>query len=233
MTMSIAPQDHPRGDRQFVPQATAKETVVLRRFSRRLARLLQNQGLTTTEVARRIGTSKQAVSSWVRGSNYPAPVNLLRLANALDVAPYVLWGGRASDLDRLVSEARPVPIAHDEDTAGRVMMGEAQLAKSAEYVVSPVPVSESAIAMRVTTDANAGEINPGDILFVDPPERAQPGRWVLVHHADTYIVRRYHPQSITSSEGAELIPANKAWPTERMDERSRILGVVVGRHQTL
>jgi transcriptional regulator with XRE-family HTH domain len=54
-------------------------------FGRRLYKLLIQKGWTQSELARQAGLSRDSVSTYVRGSSLPEPLNLERLAKALDV----------------------------------------------------------------------------------------------------------------------------------------------------
>lgn len=56
-------------------------------FGRRLYRLMTDKGWSQSELARRADVTRDAVSTYVRGASLPSPLNLSKLAKALDVEP--------------------------------------------------------------------------------------------------------------------------------------------------
>lgn len=55
-------------------------------FGRRLYKLMIRKGWTQSELARQAGIARDSVSTYVRGVSLPEPLNLERLAKALDVS---------------------------------------------------------------------------------------------------------------------------------------------------
>lgn len=53
--------------------------------------------ISLTELARRVGVSKQAVSNWEMRGTIPSGNNLLKLAQALNIEPSVLLASNTSD----------------------------------------------------------------------------------------------------------------------------------------
>lgn len=230
--------EHPRrspGRSPTVPPSR-EEIMALARFARRLERLIARTGLTHTEVAERVQTTKQAVSSWTRGENFPSHLNMLRLASVLGVDIGELWGGSRADVSStgdLASTPRLLPLYGSEQAAGEGIMGLTKGAAGVESVTSPIGLSERAVALQVTSEANLPAISPGDIVYVDPGEPLAPGRWVLAYHGGEYLVRKYVPKSPATIRGGWLMPANTAYKTEQIARTTEIIGVVTGRHETL
>ena len=46
----------------------------------RIKQFREAEGMTKTDLARRMGVTRQAVSSWERGVSYPTAANLLQMA---------------------------------------------------------------------------------------------------------------------------------------------------------
>lgn len=63
------------------------DQVVKNQFSRRLYNALVAKGLTQSELARRAGLNRAAVSSYATARSLPNPANLAALAKVLDQAP--------------------------------------------------------------------------------------------------------------------------------------------------
>lgn len=59
-------------------------------FGRRLYNLMLQKGWNQSELARRAGIARDSVSTYVRGVSLPEPLNLQKLADALDVKPIEL-----------------------------------------------------------------------------------------------------------------------------------------------
>lgn len=213
---------------------------MLEELRNRMREAIERKGMNYTDIAMWLGVSKQSVASWIRGDAYPSPINMLRLCEVLDIEPGDLWSGLKSDLKldsainrRLANRARLVPLYTGEDTAGVIQMGQVQPTKEIDAIAAPVEMSQEAFAFRVTTDANIPEIKPGDIVFVDPDVKPTPGRYVFAALGNEFLLRRFHPATTTTFEGATLKAVNPAWPDEKMDGNSQIIGVVVSRSEEM
>lgn len=55
-------------------------------FGRRLYKMMMAKGWTQSELARQAGIARDSVSTYVRGVSMPEPLNLQKLAKALDVS---------------------------------------------------------------------------------------------------------------------------------------------------
>lgn len=59
-------------------------------FGRRLYQLMIGRGWHQSELARRAGLNRDSISTYIRGSSLPTPLNLQKLAAAFDMAPEAL-----------------------------------------------------------------------------------------------------------------------------------------------
>lgn len=59
-------------------------------FGRRLQNLMIEKGWNQSELARRAGLGRDAISTYVRGRSFPEPINLKKVADALSVNPHDL-----------------------------------------------------------------------------------------------------------------------------------------------
>ena len=56
-----------------------------------IRRLRETQGLGTADLAREAGTLQRNVQRWERGEVVPSWPLMVRVSEALDVEPYMLW----------------------------------------------------------------------------------------------------------------------------------------------
>lgn len=94
----------------------------------RIRALISNKGITSAELARRVGVSATAVYNWEIGSK-PRPDTLEKLALELDTTVEYLLSGQPSS-----SQARP------ETVAEIVSRAEADLARAMGYKIGRVKV---------------------------------------------------------------------------------------------
>lgn len=216
------------------------EQLMLDEMRNRIKDAIERKGMNYTDIGMWLGVSKQSVAAWIRGDAYPNPINMLRLCEVLDIEPGELWTGLKSDLrletpinKRLANRARLVPLYTGEDTAGLIQMGQLQPSKEIDAIAAPIDMDQSSFSFRVTTDANVPEIKPGDVVFIDPKVRPTPGRWVFAALGNEFLLRKYHPATMTTSAGATLKAANPAWPDETMDGDAQIIGVLVFKGEVM
>ena len=85
---------------------------VLAEFGRRLARLREARGWTRTELARRLGMSRERLTHWERGENNPQLVALLALRRVLETPIDELVTGEPVPRTGLSREKRDQGISH-------------------------------------------------------------------------------------------------------------------------
>lgn len=56
-----------------------------------LSELVKRKGLTTEQLAKKVGVSEMAISYWNRGKRQPTTANIIALANALNVTPMTIF----------------------------------------------------------------------------------------------------------------------------------------------
>lgn len=56
-----------------------------------LNELVKRKGLTTEQLAKKIGVSIMTISYWNRGIKQPTTANIIKLANALNVTPMTIF----------------------------------------------------------------------------------------------------------------------------------------------
>ena len=82
----------------------APRSLTKQEFGARLQRLMFKKGWNQSELARRAGMNRDAVSTYIRGVSYPTPGNLHKLAKALGSDPDTLLPNYAA---QAVAEQHP------------------------------------------------------------------------------------------------------------------------------
>lgn len=95
-------------------------------LSANLAKLLKDHGLSQKQIAKNIGCSTSALSSWVQGTRYPRPEQIVMLANYFGVSPSVLTEDgevKSDQLRGLSSDAFYIARSYDElDAHGKQLV---------------------------------------------------------------------------------------------------------------
>lgn len=65
----------------------APKELTKQEFGRRLMALMLDKGWNQSELARRAGLGRDAISTYIRGLSFPEPKNLQKLAAALSIQP--------------------------------------------------------------------------------------------------------------------------------------------------
>jgi transcriptional regulator with XRE-family HTH domain len=78
---------------------------IKQQFGQRLSTFLVQRGWTQSELARRAGLGRDAISTYVRGTAHPEPQNLLKIAKALGVDPTALFNGSHLQQRQLIDES--------------------------------------------------------------------------------------------------------------------------------
>lgn len=81
----------------------------------RLIRLLNQKQLSQTQLAERIGVSRQAVQFWTSGRSEPTGKNLYKLADFFEVDPNWLKDGSHPSADEIGSRVAAEPYREDEE----------------------------------------------------------------------------------------------------------------------
>jgi transcriptional regulator with XRE-family HTH domain len=168
-------------------------------FAANLRRLMRERGLTTRELASKIGVSHQSVSQWLSGQNGPTNRRLAQVATVFGLSVEILVlppqsDGSSSGAGSLAGATEDtVPFRQldgEQASSGlaldRPVSGE-KPAKVVLWTVPPSAVSDEAsnqsstVVIRVDDNALEPDVRAGDYMFTDISYRAvdRPGVYLI------------------------------------------------------
>jgi len=177
------------------------------------------QGMSITELARRLDTSAANVSRWERDPQRINLVTLTRIAEVLGVPPQALITPSSS-----IEYARRTPTIV---TVRNLMEGAADLPFDNRYLATITGTKASELAaLIVEDDAMSATLNPGDIVLIEPCERVKkPGLYVSASEASSPRIRRVMPGLTDNS--ISILTDNEDYPN--FDDRPESAFPVTGR----
>lgn len=144
-------------------------------------------GLKQNQLAKKIGIAATNISMWESGATSPKGENLIRLANALKVAPeWILYGGEVEPGNRELAQAEylMIDIPPLFDNTGPKYFPRAQLETQNLDL-------ESLYWMPAPDDSMSPSVREGDVLVVDMHDReVKDGKVYIVRYADALIIKR-------------------------------------------
>lgn len=163
------------------------------------------------DVARVVGVSRQAVTTWVNGTAAPEGENLTRLASYL--------GEETSTIERLIGraprESRSPEITFED--AMRLLNLKAPFPLRVEGIASAGPGSPQDIIWRdardrgrnlrtvtVTGHCMSPRIEPGDAVTIDLDGSPRPGRIVAAQKDGELVVKRYQGEFLEADDGTSV-----------------------------
>lgn len=187
-------------------------------------------GYSQEQLAKAIGTTREAISQLERGDSQTMRAdNLLRIADTLQVSPGILVFGKEE----------PRSLAQRSGLPGRLrpLVGWAELGRSGavkannknkdDGIPAPYECSEKAFWTQAPTDACAPAIGVGDLVLVDPEASVSSGDYVVVLLGGEYAVRRIIIDA--GRRYADMTgPAWSGQPRALLGDEDHILGRIVG-----
>ena len=206
-------------------------------IGRRILAARKGKGLTRKALADLTDDLKQSrINNWERGERTPGPEEVMQLAKALDVAP--------SYLMCLTDEKHPkktpglgllIPLLNVQEAVNPKEALKNTPSENITFIPIGIEISaqlsKNAFALKMQDDSMVPELNPHDILIVDPEKQPQPGQFVVAHVAENkeVIIRRYKQISASQSEQQfELLAANKHWADVKDGSQCSLVGTIYG-----
>ncbi len=143
-------------------------------LAKRLKGLRKEQGLSQTELARKVDVSQPTIANWERGGHTPRPVALARIADALGTdATWLLSGelpaGRNPAHQHLAKPIHHIPVfdwPNGQDDP---------LASQPKRYITVAMDADGLFALFATTESGHPD---GSVLIFSRTERALPGKFL-------------------------------------------------------
>lgn len=196
-------------------------------FGERLATSRKNKKLSQEALARHLGVSKQAVSHWEKGANFPDNQKLPVLASLLNVRVGWLLTGtekEGTNINTAIAGAGGVLLFSFKEALD---IKEAKKNNTDRFSVPAYfDFSEKSFALKIEDLSMSPEYQIGDIVVIDPTITPEPGDHVCakVHGLDKSIFRVYK-SSGADTERYTLSSLNSHW--EDIKSSGQIIGVMV------
>ena len=191
--------------------------------------LREKHGMTQLELARAVGVSDKAVSTWENDINVPRMGVIQKIASYFNVSKAYLVEDDATESPALPPNLAPISKMphHRVRMVGAVAAGVPILADE-EYDVYVDAPEKADYALRIEGDSMEPTYLDGDVIYIREQPNVDDGRVAVVLVDDSATLKHvYHER-----DGLTLISDNHAYPPMRVSfadhDVIRILGVVVG-----
>lgn len=197
-------------------------------FGKVIRRIREENGWTLEEMAKRLGTTKQAISKYERGERTPKVTVAARFAETLGISLAEITG--VSESEGFLPDG-VVPISrlsrHRIPLVGSVAAGEPILADESVdlYIDGP---AKADYALRVQGDSMNPVYLDGDVVYIRQVPDVPDGTVGVALIDDSACLKHiYHIPNglLLTSDNPAYPPMQKTWPE---CDTIRILGVVVG-----
>lgn len=189
--------------------------------------------MTQKELSKIANVSGTSIVYWERNEIEPKSKNLASLARALDCAPdYLMYGATFGEEISIAQFHSRVPLikwSNVKDFSKEPMSTEEDVEN---WLYCPVQCGNKTFAIRVDNDSmvsqnsNAKSYVAGTVIFVDPDVEATNGcRVVAKKHNSTEATFK---ELIKDGGESYLKPINPQYPTNKVDNDTIIIGVVIG-----
>lgn len=214
-------------------------------IGQRIKRMRRARNLTQEQVGNHCNVSREAVSSWEKGTiKRITGENLLRLATLFETTPAEILTGQPlrssdksySDLNQPILNGPNVELMPGKKL-GKVpliswvaagAMKEAidnfQPGYAEEWVETAAPIHQHTFALRVRGDSMAPKFYEGMVIIVEPDRAAVPGNYVIARNGDHEATFK---QLVQDGSDYYLKPVNPQYPTKVLTPDTIICGVVI------
>lgn len=189
--------------------------------------------ISQSELARRVGVTKTAVSKWEKGDSAPTRKRAAKVARELGLRPedlqehsrvgFTLLDGKGRErMIPLLSMGELLSIAFTYDETDFTVF---------PSVSADVPADSDSFALRVDTDEMAGDVNPGDVIVCVRNITPRDDDLVFVLAKKELLFRRYRSRG-TDSAGRPVFDLTSPNPevstrTINSSNPGQLLAVVV------
>ena len=169
--------------------------------SERLKQLLEEKGISQSELAKRTGINKGALSSYISGRYKPKQTNTFLLAKTLNVNEAWLMGADVPR-ERIDTSIPSYPNVHPIGTQSLPVLGSVAcgepifMAEEKEFYVDSTTAINADFVLIAKGDSMTGaRINDGDIVFVHQQPEVENGEIAVVAIDDEATLKRFYKYS--------------------------------------
>lgn len=164
----------------------------------RIAQAREEAGLTQEQLGERVGVSYQAVSRWELGETTPRNKSVYKHISAETgkSIPWILYGVEQAENDaslRQSGEVGQIVPSVAPNNITRFLGGDSAAVEG--YSRTYFPCGGRAFKTVVTDTANAPELQPGDVVIIDPDLAPRPDDFVAVLHKGAPTLRVFSEDS--------------------------------------
>lgn len=204
----------------------------------RINKIIADSGLNQSEVARKVGTSPQAIRKWQSGESTGIKgENLIQLAKiGKTTMEWIQTGkyGKAQPSENanaeILAPSKKVPVidmvaAGDwTETVDPYPVGDAE-----DWQECPVPHGENTFAVRISGESMMPKFEHGEIVFCDPSQQPENKDYVIAKLSDE---NQATFKQLVMEDGQKMLKAlNPKWPTQyvAINGNCHIVGKVIAR----
>ena len=202
-------------------------------FRRQLAKLLEENNVTQSELAGRLDVSNSAVNNWLLGNNMPRMDKIDKIASIFNIPRSVLIGDSDNNIDYTRYGLIPV-TKHKIPVLGTVAAGSPIFAdEDLETYIDPQDV-DADFALHVKGNSMIGDgINNNDVVYVRKQGVIGQGEIAVVLVEDEATLKHVY----TADGEIQLVASNPSYPPiiirDSDHKNVSILGKAVGVYRTL
>lgn len=215
---------------------------IKKEIGQRIKQARKDAKLTQDELAAQLNVKKSRISAWERGIRRPLLEDIITIGNALSVeAAYLFCLSDTTFSDKYYTQLKEklVPVIDNEEIINFKKILQADLfdnLKLYPHVLSEKQSGYAYFAIKITEKSMFPDLLIDDIVIIDPEREPEPGNFILIHsHANNKSFIRKLRQ-ITQPDGTIIyhgIASNKDWPITILNEKDKILGVLIQQHRNL
>lgn len=197
-----------------------------------IRRARERMGWSQSELARRIGVSKTAVSKWEEGTTAPNRNRIELVARALGITPDALspYATTALSSVDLISTGTSIPIMDWSLFVQYQGLIPEAILSNLPRVLADLDGDAVAVALRIEDDPLPGHVSPCDVVIVETAIKPIDGDLVVALAGADIVLRQYQSRGLDSSGASsfDLLSTNPDHPTRTVNSSNpgKVLGVV-------
>lgn len=205
----------------------------------RINKIIADSGLNQSEVARKVGTSPQAIRKWQSGESTGIKgENLIQLAKIGRTSMEWIQAGRHGKVQapdnanvEIIEPSQKVPVIDMVAAGGwaETVVDPYPIDEVEDWQECPVPHDENTFAVRINSESMMPKFEHGEIIFCDPNTQAENKDYVIAKISDE---NQATFKQLVMEDGQKMLKAiNPNWPVKYIpiNGNCHIVGKVIAR----